>query len=166
MYSIFFSLIELLQVIYSLVGEMENSFGPLAAGCKDTLLAKMADICAPKEMNKNKTTSEYSPLKLSAHASDVRLSDKSGFSSENKQLIQEISTENNHCNQARVPEYTLEVREGACPCTLINISLPEVISVQQCTLEISQVINVVDRGISKRKGGDIMFSFFLLTTLA
>ena len=104
----------------------------MAAGCKDTLLTKMANMCSTSEVQNNDITNKC-PIKVSENLHDTN-TEKRHETKTN--LIEEISTVKRECV---IPVYTLEIMDNDARSIVMRIELPEVTSVSQCQLDITQV---------------------------
>jgi len=111
------------------LGELEKTFGPLAAGCKDALLQDLSCISSRDDEVDNamfqKATSGSQPqLKLPGETV------KSGV-----KLIEEVRSTETHLVR---PDCTIEiVSDDSAKLLVIRIHLPGVSSVRECSLEIS-----------------------------
>ena len=125
------------------LSEIEESFGPMAAGCKDSLLSQLSNIgigedkqsqatnqCSPGiHINQSQATNPRSP---GLHIKTKETPTKRG-------LIQEIKTE-------VAPQYTISFKEkdnGQTKLVVVKISLAGVKSVSECELDISEVCIVI-----------------------
>jgi len=104
--------------------ELEKSFGPMVAGCKDSVLSKLAELSRVDDVK-----TEQSYIKLPG---GVTL--KNG----NKSLIEEISSSS---TSLRVPHYTITKNNSTTGGAkmLLEIQLPGVESIAECQLDISEV---------------------------
>ena len=125
---------------YSFEGELEQTFGPMAAGCKDSLLNKMATMCSTEDNDQQMKTRDHSEnrpteinkLNISDNSSTVTITDKS--------LIEELSTEH---TDSTTPAYTLNVCHDPSPHIKVQIELPSITSVCQCELDVTQVGDII-----------------------
>ena len=115
------------------LGKLEKSFGPLATGCKDSLLKEMANISLDTQSD-----NDFESQDTSKSGINILSSNQSPGTSK-KSLIEEVSSTENKLNE---PEYSLEVLEkdeSSPRKILLKINLPGIKSVKDCDLEISEV---------------------------
>ena len=115
------------------LSELEKSFGPLAGGCKDSLLKEMSKISLGNQSDNDIETQD-------TNQSGINLLSSSQSSVHGKKgLIEEVSSIENKLDE---PEYNLEIQEKNedYPRRIVlKIRLPEIKSVQDCDLDISEV---------------------------
>ncbi|XP_048254000.1 PIH1 domain-containing protein 2-like isoform X1 [Haliotis rufescens] len=106
---------------------LEKSFGPLGHGGKDKLMEALANISVgDSQSNSSIPKSDQSQIKMPFEEKTATRSN----------LIEEIASD---VVFLRKPEYSMEtVDVDSGKCVQVKISLPEVTSVQECELEISQ----------------------------
>ena len=112
--------------------ELEKSFGPLASGCKDLLLNELSNISVEAD-DKPNLPSAVPNILPQADSTNTRKNVKS-------KLIQDLDFQ----DEPRTPRYRLDVKDAEAqnekPRTIIiRINLPDVMSVAQCELDISEV---------------------------
>jgi len=110
------------------LGELENTFGPLAAGCKDALLTDLSSVISQDNAGDNaefqKASSSQSELRLPGETA------KSGV-----KLIEEMHSTETHLVR---PDCTMDiVGDDSSKLLVIRIHLPGVKSVSECSLELS-----------------------------
>ena len=113
--------------------ELEKSFGPLAAGCKDSLLKEMSNISLG-----NKSDNDVQSKDNNQPGINILSSNKSPVTCK-KGLIEEVSSTENKLDE---PDYSLEIQEKdeSFPRRiLVKINLPGIKSVRDCDLDISEV---------------------------
>ena len=115
------------------LGELEKSFGPLATGCKDSLLKEMANISLDTQSDNDFESQDTSKSGINI------LSSNQSPGTCRKSLIEEVSSTENKLNE---PEYSLEVLEkdeSSPRKILLKINLPGIKSVKDCDLDLSEV---------------------------
>ncbi|KAK3107152.1 hypothetical protein FSP39_008233 [Pinctada imbricata] len=126
------------------LSELENSFGPLGPGAKDSLLNKLSNMSTGDSNYKVKTNTPGS--NVMNELSGIRIPTEVQNDKKKANLIQEISTEvneksNNSKSVLACPKYKLSeihVDDGGQDCLIVNIELPGVLGVRECELDISQ----------------------------
>ncbi|XP_033729180.1 PIH1 domain-containing protein 2-like [Pecten maximus] len=117
------------------LSELETSFGPLAAGAKNSLLNKLANISTEESRNSKKSngkstgTTYDSPTIKMPNQTEVK---KAG-------IIEEISSQSN--TKLTCPVYTMDSVQddgGNINRVVVKIQLPGVKSVNDCQLDISK----------------------------
>ena len=115
------------------LSELEKSFGPLAGGCKDSLLKEMSKISLG-------TQADNDIESLDTNQSGINLLSSNQSSSLGKKgLIEEVSSTENKLEE---PEYHLEIQEEDEDFPrrfMLKIKLPGIKSVKDCDLDISEV---------------------------
>ncbi len=115
--------------------EIEKSFGPLASGCKDSLLKEMANI----SVNSQSESDIQSHDPVSQSKVDIDILGKSQSAPSKKGLIEEVSSVEIKRTE---PDYTLQIKEkdeDQGRRIIVKIKLPDVKSVADCELDISEV---------------------------
>ena len=120
------------------LGQMEKSFGPLAAGVKDSLLNQLSNMTlggdSQSEPTIQKENGENQPeIRLLPTSAPYR-----------KGLIQEVDSSDGSSRLPGLPEpeYSLQLKDsdsGGPQRYTLRVSLPDVKSVAECELDISQV---------------------------
>lgn len=105
------------------LSELEKMFGPMAAGCKESLLKEVSNMT----LNNEESVQSERPLPEIRIGAEPKIA-KPG-------LIQEVS---NSEAKTETPHYDMIVQDGEPPCVLLKVKLPQVASVSQCQLDISQ----------------------------
>ena len=114
------------------LSELEKSFGPLAGGCKDSLLKEMSKISLG-------TQPEHDIEPRDANQSGINLLSSSQSSLDKKGLIEEVSSTEKKLDE---PECHLEIQEKDEELPrrfMLKIKLPGIKSVKDCDLDISEV---------------------------
>ncbi len=127
--------------------EIEKSFGPLASGCKDSLLKEMANI----SVNSQSQDDIKSHDSVSQSKADIDILGKS--QSSKKGLIEEVSSEEIRRTE---PDYNIQIKEkdeDHRKRIIVKIKLPEIRSVADCELDISEVSAGMDAGFFIRGWG-------------
>ena len=115
------------------LSELEKSFGPLAGGCKDSLLKEMSKISLGTQAD-----NDIESLDTTQSGIDL-LSSNQSSSLGKKGLIEEVSSTENKLEE---PEYHLEIQEEDEDFPrrfMLKIKLPGIKSVKDCDLDISEV---------------------------
>lgn len=112
------------------LGDLEEMFGPMATGCKDSLLKEMSNITASRSDDNESSQSEIEPSTLEPEI-------KMPFSAEGKKkgLIEEVP---NHTKIMSEPQHSVQLKEDGL--LQVKIKLPGICSVADCQLDISQVL--------------------------
>ncbi len=114
--------------------ELEKSLGPLAAGCKGSLLQEMSEISLGNRLDDSAESRDPEGQ------SGVRiLSEDHSPSANKKRLIEEVSSTEVTLKE---PEYSvkiLEENEKHSRRYVLKIKLPGITSVADCELDISEV---------------------------
>ena len=109
------------------LAELEKTFGPMTAGCKDTLLNQLSNITVDDEPSFMTTDSNTSDIKLPGDTVPKKMG-----------LIQELGTGE---FKLRTPEHEFTEKEDANgkQKLVLKIRLPKVLSVNECELDLSPV---------------------------
>lgn len=117
------------------LSELETSFGPLAAGAKNSLLNKLANLST--EENKNSKKSNVNGMGTTYDSPTIKMPNQTEVKKVG--IIEEIPTQ---CNSKLIcPVYTMDsVRDesGDIDHVIVKIQLPGVKSVNDCELDISK----------------------------
>jgi len=112
------------------LSELEKTFGPLAAGCKDALLKDLESVRSPN----NAPDDCADPQKVSSCEFELRLPGESVKSCA-KPLVEEVQSMDTFLLR---PDYTMDIVDCDPEKSLVVcIQLPGVSSVSECSLEIS-----------------------------
>lgn len=112
--------------------ELEKTFGPMAAGAKDTVLNHLKNISVSQSDSSKNTTS---------HQPEIVLETSKPNHPTKKGLIEEIGIESAREDSCPCPEYSLKTDSGML---VMTVSLPGVTTVRDCELDISEVSNNVN----------------------
>ncbi|KAK2156904.1 hypothetical protein LSH36_202g04001 [Paralvinella palmiformis] len=112
--------------------ELERTFGPVAQGCKDSLLNKISNITLETTDQSETFADDHVNIEIEP---EIRL--PGAKRQQKKGLVQELSEVNG--NKLPEPAYDLTTKEVNGQRVIVaKIHLPGVTSVQQCELDISE----------------------------
>lgn len=110
--------------------ELEQTLGPLAAGCKDSLLSQISGL----------SCNDKSEGSVGKDTGDIRLPFGVGVASSasDTRLIEELSSAEASLQK---PEFELQVQDGGIfqRQIVLKIQLPGISSAKECSLDISEV---------------------------
>ncbi|ELU10021.1 hypothetical protein CAPTEDRAFT_21160 [Capitella teleta] len=106
------------------LGDLENMFGPMAAGCTDSLMKELSNISAGKDEANNVITDK--PL-----SQEIKMPFGDDSVPKQKSLIVEMDDSRTH---PVTPQHDLTKKDDRM---LLKIKLPGVLSVAECQLDIS-----------------------------
>ena len=110
--------------------ELEQTFGPLAAGCKDSLLNQISGIGQTSD-----------PVDESGAADVLRLpsDERMNHRTAKKPLIEEVSSTVTRLQTPEVDQQVVEGEEGHPRRLILRIKLVDVKSITECILDLSEV---------------------------
>lgn len=110
---------------------LEQTLGPLAAGCKDSLLSQLSDLSCNARSEGNS---------MDKNTGDIRMPYVVGVvtSQQDTKLIEELSSAEAILQR---PEFDLQVQDGGTFLhqMVLKVQLPGVSNAKECSLDISKV---------------------------
>ncbi|OWF46818.1 PIH1 domain-containing protein 2-like [Mizuhopecten yessoensis] len=119
------------------LSELEESFGPLAAGAKNSLLNKLANLSTEESGNSQKSNGHGMGTNNDSRSPTIKMPNQTEVRKTG--IIEEISSQSN--SKLTCPLYTMDPIRNDCgdiDQVVVKIQLPGVRSVADCELDISK----------------------------